>query len=74
MGYGAWGIGHGSRGAGGQGGQGGQGRQGGIIEQISPKSSPSSLSTLSLFHAQCPMSNAPYPMPNAQCSIAISNF
>ncbi|MGV0105812.1 hypothetical protein NSTC731_02104 [Nostoc sp. DSM 114167] len=54
----------GSRGAGRQGGQeagvqgaGRQGGQGGIIEQISPKSSPSSLSTLSLFHAPCPMTN-----------------
>ncbi|MBN3940988.1 MAG: hypothetical protein HWQ40_13990 [Nostoc sp. NMS9] len=29
--------------------------QGGIIEQVSPLSPPSSLSTWSFLHAQCPM-------------------
>ncbi|MBN4000865.1 amylo-alpha-1,6-glucosidase [Nostoc sp. LPT] len=43
-------------------GAGEQGRQGGIIEQVSPLFPPSSLSTLSVLNAQCPIPNAHSPI------------
>ncbi|MEJ6483519.1 hypothetical protein N0Y54_19735 [Nostoc punctiforme UO1] len=43
-----------------------QEKQGGIIEQVSPLFPPSSLSPLSLLHAQCPMPNAPCPITVGQ--------
>ncbi|AVH69363.1 PAS domain S-box protein [Nostoc sp. 'Lobaria pulmonaria (5183) cyanobiont'] len=60
-------------GAGGAGEQRRQGGQRGIIEQVSPLSPPSSSSTLSLLHAQCPMPNAQsltFEVQDTGCGIA----